>query len=63
MRSVYCCVWNLWTRPSIKVWLLQDSGNRKFEFSRDHSFGDGYNDERMLNATAVGLVMGNAPTV
>jgi hydroxymethylpyrimidine pyrophosphatase-like HAD family hydrolase len=42
---------------------LQDSGNRKFEFSRDHFFGDGYNDERMLNATAVGLVMGNAPTV
>jgi hypothetical protein len=30
-------------------------------FHETISFGDGYNDERMLNATAVGLVMGNAP--
>jgi hypothetical protein len=30
-------------------------------FHQTISFGDGYNDERMLNATAVGLVMENAP--
>lgn len=32
-----------------------------FEFSQAVSFGDGYNDEGMLNATAKGLLMGNAP--
>jgi Cof subfamily protein (haloacid dehalogenase superfamily) len=25
------------------------------------SFGDGFNDEKMLNATGIGLIMGNAP--
>jgi hypothetical protein len=32
-----------------------------FNFQQTISFGDGYNDEKMLNATAFGLVMGNAP--
>lgn len=32
-----------------------------FEFHQVISFGDGYNDEGMLNATAKGLLMGNAP--
>ncbi|MES2239208.1 MAG: HAD family hydrolase [Bacteroidota bacterium] len=32
-----------------------------FEFHQAISFGDGYNDEGMLNATAKGLLMGNAP--
>ena len=31
------------------------------EFHESISFGDGYNDENMLKATARGLVMGNAP--
>jgi len=30
-------------------------------FQETISFGDGYNDEKMLNATAKGLLMGNAP--
>lgn len=30
-------------------------------FHETISFGDGYNDENMLNATAKGLLMGNAP--
>jgi Cof subfamily protein (haloacid dehalogenase superfamily) len=30
-------------------------------FQQTISFGDGYNDENMLNATAKGLLMGNAP--
>lgn len=30
-------------------------------FGQSISFGDGYNDEKMLNATAKGLLMGNAP--
>jgi len=30
-------------------------------FHQTISFGDGYNDENMLNATAKGLLMGNAP--
>jgi Cof subfamily protein (haloacid dehalogenase superfamily) len=32
-----------------------------FNFEQSISFGDGYNDEKMLNATAKGLLMGNAP--
>ncbi len=32
-----------------------------YEFHQAISFGDGYNDEGMLNATAKGLLMGNAP--
>ncbi|MBA0885569.1 Cof-type HAD-IIB family hydrolase [Flavobacterium undicola] len=32
-----------------------------FEFNQAISFGDGYNDEGMLNATSKGLLMGNAP--
>jgi Cof subfamily protein (haloacid dehalogenase superfamily) len=32
-----------------------------FEFYQAISFGDGYNDEGMLNATSKGLLMGNAP--
>ncbi|MEZ7499774.1 Cof-type HAD-IIB family hydrolase [Flavobacterium sp. Arc3] len=31
------------------------------DFHETISFGDGYNDENMLNATAKGLLMGNAP--
>lgn len=33
----------------------------KYEFHQAISFGDGYNDEKMLTATAKGLLMGNAP--
>jgi Cof subfamily protein (haloacid dehalogenase superfamily) len=33
----------------------------KFNFEQSISFGDGYNDEKMLNATSKGLLMGNAP--
>jgi Cof subfamily protein (haloacid dehalogenase superfamily) len=33
----------------------------KYNFAQSISFGDGYNDEKMLNATAKGLLMGNAP--
>lgn len=32
-----------------------------FNFEQTISFGDGYNDEKMLNASAKGLLMGNAP--
>lgn len=32
-----------------------------FNFEQSISFGDGYNDEKMLNATGKGLLMGNAP--
>ncbi|WP_278035756.1 Cof-type HAD-IIB family hydrolase [Flavobacterium nitratireducens] len=32
-----------------------------YEFHQTIAFGDGYNDEGMLNATAKGLLMGNAP--
>jgi len=32
-----------------------------YQFHQTVSFGDGYNDERMLNATSKGLLMGNAP--
>jgi hypothetical protein len=32
-----------------------------FNFQQSISFGDGYNDEKMLNACVFGLVMGNAP--
>lgn len=32
-----------------------------FNFKQSISFGDGYNDEKMLNATAKGLLMGNSP--
>lgn len=32
-----------------------------FNFEQAISFGDGYNDEKMLNATAKGLLMGNSP--
>lgn len=32
-----------------------------YQFHQAISFGDGYNDEGMLNATAKGLLMGNAP--
>ena len=32
-----------------------------YGFHQVISFGDGYNDEGMLNATAKGLLMGNAP--
>jgi Cof subfamily protein (haloacid dehalogenase superfamily) len=32
-----------------------------FNFEQAISFGDGYNDEEMLNATAKGLLMGNSP--
>lgn len=32
-----------------------------FDFEQSISFGDGYNDEKMLNASAKGLLMGNAP--
>jgi Cof subfamily protein (haloacid dehalogenase superfamily) len=32
-----------------------------FNFEQSISFGDGYNDEKMLKATAKGLLMGNAP--
>ncbi len=32
-----------------------------YGFHEAISFGDGYNDEKMLNTTAKGLVMGNAP--
>lgn len=32
-----------------------------YQFYQAISFGDGYNDEGMLNATAKGLLMGNAP--
>jgi Cof subfamily protein (haloacid dehalogenase superfamily) len=32
-----------------------------FNFEQTISFGDGYNDEKMLNATAKGLLMGNSP--
>ncbi len=32
-----------------------------FRFDQAISFGDGYNDERMLTSTAKGLLMGNAP--
>jgi Cof subfamily protein (haloacid dehalogenase superfamily) len=30
-------------------------------FHETISFGDGYNDEKMLNSSAIGLLMGNAP--
>jgi len=33
----------------------------RLSFHQTISFGDGYNDENMLNATAKGLLMGNAP--
>jgi Cof subfamily protein (haloacid dehalogenase superfamily) len=33
----------------------------KLEFHETISFGDGYNDEKMLESTAKGLLMGNAP--
>ena len=32
-----------------------------YQFHQSVSFGDGYNDERMLTSTAKGLLMGNAP--
>ncbi|GEC73032.1 hypothetical protein SAMN05443543_1175 [Flavobacterium flevense] len=32
-----------------------------YEFHQSISFGDGYNDEKMLITTAKGLIMGNAP--
>lgn len=32
-----------------------------FNFGQSISFGDGYNDEKMLNSAAKGLLMGNAP--
>lgn len=32
-----------------------------YQFNQAVSFGDGYNDEGMLNASAKGLLMGNAP--
>jgi Cof subfamily protein (haloacid dehalogenase superfamily) len=32
-----------------------------FSFQEAISFGDGFNDERMLDAAGIGLIMGNAP--
>jgi Cof subfamily protein (haloacid dehalogenase superfamily) len=32
-----------------------------YSFQEAISFGDGFNDEKMLNATGIGLLMGNAP--
>lgn len=38
--------------------ILQKEG---YSFEEAISFGDGFNDEKMLNSTRVGLIMGNAP--
>jgi Cof subfamily protein (haloacid dehalogenase superfamily) len=32
-----------------------------YSFEQAISFGDGFNDEKMLDATGIGLIMGNAP--
>ncbi|PJJ07878.1 hypothetical protein CLU83_1089 [Flavobacterium sp. 1] len=38
--------------------ILEQEG---YSFEEAISFGDGFNDEKMLNAAGIGLIMGNAP--